>query len=231
MAEQQVKVSTEQDASAVKKEHDPKRIAEEGYNRIADTYLEWTNRIPSPRLSYLEKLIPLLPATPATKVLELGCGAGVPSTQLLAQHFSVVGNDISASQIALARTHLPASVELIHGDMAGLSFAPDSLDAVVGFYSVFHLAREEQRVMFGKIGEWVREGGYLLVNLSGEEFESMIMEGWLGADMFWSSWDGETYRRLVEDAGFEVLEAEIKTDMENGDDGVKFLWIFARKIN
>ncbi|KAJ7696771.1 hypothetical protein B0H17DRAFT_1053002, partial [Mycena rosella] len=39
---------------------------------------------------------------------ELGCGAGVPCTQVLVEHgLNVTGNDISAAQIALAREHVP----------------------------------------------------------------------------------------------------------------------------
>jgi len=73
---------------------DVKRLVEAGYDKIAPAYLEWATKTPTTRIEEIQKLIALLPASRATKVLELGCGAGVPATQLLAKHFTVTGNDM-----------------------------------------------------------------------------------------------------------------------------------------
>ena len=107
-----------------------------------------------------------------------------------------------------------------------LEFQPGSMDAVVALYSVIHLPREEQKVIIGRIGEWVKDGGYLVINLGGDENPGTFENGWLGGDdMFWSAFDGKTCRELVEGAGFDLLEAEIKQDLKDAP----FLWIFARK--
>ncbi|HEX6404379.1 MAG TPA: SpoIIE family protein phosphatase [Pseudonocardiaceae bacterium] len=53
-----------------------------------------------------------LPSCPT--VLDLGCGAGVPCTALLAEHGDVVGVDISTSQIELARKN-PSSQRRSNG--------------------------------------------------------------------------------------------------------------------
>jgi len=45
---------------------------------------------------------------PRARVLDLGCGAGVPATKLLTErNFDVLGVDISAVQIARARQLVP----------------------------------------------------------------------------------------------------------------------------
>ncbi len=81
-------------------EKDPKEIVLRGYDQIASRYLEWS--VPSPaRMGYLQALIDRLPKE--ANVLELGCGAGVPCTQILLQHARVVAVDCSAAQIALAK--------------------------------------------------------------------------------------------------------------------------------
>ena len=80
---------------------DLKRVVEEGYNKIAPAYLKFALETPTSRVEAIQKLISLLPNTKDTKVLEVGCGAGVPATQLLAQHFTVTGNDMSE----LLQTH------------------------------------------------------------------------------------------------------------------------------
>ena len=55
----------------------------DGYDRIADRYLEWSALRPSAaRLAYLDRAYELIP--PGAEVLELGCGAGIPMTASLA---------------------------------------------------------------------------------------------------------------------------------------------------
>lgn len=67
------------------------------------------------RMGYIADLLKKLSA--GADVLELGCGAGVPVTQVLIEHgLNVTGNDISAAQIALAREHVPKAT-LIQGDI------------------------------------------------------------------------------------------------------------------
>ncbi|KAJ7818339.1 S-adenosyl-L-methionine-dependent methyltransferase, partial [Mycena olivaceomarginata] len=141
----------------------PKSHVEQGYDLVADKYLAWSGPRPTTtRMGYIADLVKKLPA--GADILELGCGAGVPATQVLIAHekgFNVTGNDISAAQIALARVHVPKAT-LIQGDMLALDFAPASFDAVLGFYSIFHLPKEEQALMIEKIRGWLKPGGWLL---------------------------------------------------------------------
>lgn len=110
--------------------------------------------------------------------------------------------------------------------MMSLEFEAASLDAVVGLYSVIHLPRPEQKVIISRIGEWVKPGGYLLINLGGDDNPGSYEDGWLGGDrMFWSAFDKKTCKELVEAAGFELLEANIKQDLKDAP----FLWILAKK--
>ncbi len=164
---------------------DPKRLVEKGYDQIAPRYLEWG--LPSPaRVGYLQKVLELLPEE--GQVLELGCGAGVPCTQLLAERAHVTGVDISAAQIALARRHVPTAT-LVQADMMSLTFAAHSFDAVVAFYSVIHLPRAEQPVLLERVAEWLRPGGYLLLNLGTHDNPGSIEPDWLGVEMYWSGFD------------------------------------------
>src|SRR5260370_3337633 len=71
----------------------PKQLVERGYDCIAQRYLVWSKHSPA-RMSYLQKVLERL--SEQSQVLELGCGAGVPCTQALAQYAHVTGVDISA---------------------------------------------------------------------------------------------------------------------------------------
>lgn len=91
------------------------------YDNIAPVYLEWTQPTYALRLSYVKRLLAHFPDTKTetekesqgggakTKILELGCGAGVPCTQYLASNDSleVTANDISSAQISMAKERLP----------------------------------------------------------------------------------------------------------------------------
>ncbi|PKS10934.1 hypothetical protein jhhlp_002692 [Lomentospora prolificans] len=163
------------------------------YDAIAETYNKWTTQHSDVRVRYLSKLFDLLPADSPRplRILELGCGAGEPSTKLLASrpNVQVVGNDISSAQVAMARVNAQtwelgegSSVEFIEGDMADLTvldFEKGSLDGVVALYSLIHLPREEQTVMLGRINRWLKPGGLLMGNFSEGEAEGIVMEEWL----------------------------------------------------
>ncbi len=205
---------------------DPKYLVEKGYDHIAPRYLEWSTPSPA-RMSYLQTLLERLPAQ--AQVLELGCGAGVPCTQLLAQHVRVTGIDISAAQIALAKQHVP-NATLFQADMMALVFSSATFDAIVAFYSIIHLPRTEQPVLIKRLTEWLRPGGYLLVNLGVANDPGSVDPNWLGAAMYWSSYDVQTNREMIHRAGLTLIEAEILHDDEDGE-LVPFLWILAKKEN
>ena len=57
---------------------------------------------------------------PAARILDVGCGSGVPVGRcLVALGHSVVGIDISLEQLVLARNHI-ASMKAVEGEMSTL---------------------------------------------------------------------------------------------------------------
>jgi ubiquinone/menaquinone biosynthesis C-methylase UbiE len=210
------------------------------YDDVADTYLSWTEPSHETRLFYLDAMLRSLDAANEThnlSILELGCGAGIPCTQLLASHknISVTANDISDAQIALAKERLPQSVHLIPGDMMELEFDQEKFDAVLAMYSIFHLPRDEQTVILRRIFDWLKPGGHLLSNFPESEFESASNNSWLGGTkgaMHWSGWGRDETRRLLENIGFvvEIDEVAVNLEVDNGiSRNVPFQWILAKK--
>ncbi|GAP82874.2 putative methyltransferase protein [Rosellinia necatrix] len=185
--------------------------------------------------------------------LELGCGCGQPVSARLLSHGGgrgvarLVANDLSSTQLALARANLIPTpdddeegegegdgvarrLELVRGDMMGaLAFADASFDLAVAFYSIVHLPRAEQEVLFGRLARWLRPGGYLVANFAEAEFESAVVDRWLGDDggwMYWSAWGGEKTVEKLGQAGFEVVSADTVED--EGD--ATFVWVIARRL-
>lgn len=165
-----------------------------------------------------------LPA--GARVLDLGCGAGIPSTQELARRFDVVGVDISGAQLERARTNVPEA-EFILADFADLQFPDRSFDGVVGLYAVSHVPREQHAQLFADVFNWLTPGGLFLVTLGAADSPDWTGD-WLGEPMFFSSHDADTNRRLVREAGFGLLLDEIAVTHEPEGD-VSFLWLIGQK--
>ena len=63
--------------------------------------------------------------------------------------------------------------------------------------------------------------GWLAAHTKGDE-------DWLGAPMYWSTYDSETNQRLVQEVGLQLIHAQIETVVEFGET-TRFLWIVAQK--
>jgi len=204
---------------------DPKLVVGRGYDQIGERYLAWSALRPSPaRLQALRWADERIP--PGAHVLELGCGAGIPMTATIATGRHVTGVDISPGQIERARANVPTA-EFVVADMATLDWPEGSFDAVVAFYSLTHLPREELRPLLGRIGSWIRPGGLFVASFGVEDDPGGIERDWLGVEMFFSHFSARTNRRLVVEAGFEIEIADVLVEPEDRFDA-RFLWIVAR---
>lgn len=215
---------------------DLKQRLKNTYDEIAPKYNAWTNKHTAQRLDYLNNLLLRLPTD--ARVLELGCGGGVPVGQSILAHspsIHLIANDLSNTQIALARESLSAEaasgrVTFLEGDMTTLDISEHSLDAVVAIYSLIHLPRGEQVALLGTIArKWLKPGGYLLANFSDEDTgeKGVVFEGWMGPNgwTFYSGLGVEATRRAAEDVGFDVLLGEVAEDVVKA----KFFWMIAKK--
>jgi 2-polyprenyl-3-methyl-5-hydroxy-6-metoxy-1,4-benzoquinol methylase len=151
----------------------------------------------------------------------------MPAAYMLAQRFQVTGVDLSARQIELARQYVPEA-HFLQADMTTLDLPPESYDGVLSLYAVFHVPREQQPQLFRDIAGWLRPGGLLIATMSTGASASSVEENFMGAPMYWSTYDAETNVRMVQEAGLEIVRAEIETVVEFGET-VRFLWIVARK--
>ena len=204
---------------------DPKRLVARGYDSIALRYAAWHVE-GNPAMRFVRDLDRRLRA-PAD-VLELGCGRGVPVTRELAKRHRVTGVDISAAQIELARHHVPEA-SFIHADYTELEIAPRSFDAVVAILTLTHVPREEHPELLARICNWLRDGAYLLATFGAADDPGTFERDWLGAPMFFSSFDADTNRGLLRDAGLRLEVDELVQQHEDEHGLVTFLWVLARK--
>jgi SAM-dependent methyltransferase len=204
---------------------DPKALVARGYDQIALRYAAWKVE-GNPAMRFARDLDARLPD--GADVLELGCGRGVPVARELAKRHRLTGVDISAAQIELARHHVPEA-SFIHADYTELDVAASSFDAAVAILTLTHIPREEHADLLGRIACWLRDRGFLLCSLGAADLPGAVEQNWLGAPMFFSHYDAETNRRLVTDAGFELILDEIVPMHEEGHGEAQFLWVLAQK--
>ena len=202
---------------------DAKRLVAAGYDQIADDYLAGKAPLGAATEALLRGLTAGL--RPEARVLDLGCGAGVPVTRWLASRHRVVGVDFSARQLALARELVPGAA-LVRADMGALAFAPGSFDAVVSCYAIIHLPREEHPALLASIARWLKQGGRFLATWPLTDWEGRE-ENWLdwGAPMWWSHHDEATNLRLLREAGFAIERSEVREGAE------RWLWALCRMTN
>ena len=148
------------------------------------------------------------------RVLDLGCGCGLPATrQLVEAGFKVVGVDYSHVQVERAHELVPGAT-FVQADMVTFSAEPASFDAIVSFYALIHVPLEDQKLLLPRIREWLRTDGLFLATFGNRRWTGT--EEYLGAPMFWDHADGETYLGWLRDSGFTPVW---KRFIPEGDSG------------
>jgi len=204
----------------------PEKIVALGYDEMASDYGSWALRHERhDRDKYTKLLIERLPD--GSKLLELGCGPGDPTTKTLARHYKVTANDISESCLELARKNAPGA-EFILSDMTALDFPANSFDAVVAYYAFHHIPRDRYEGLIKRISTWLRPGGLFMAAMYPYDVKDLVTEDWHGATMYWSSFDEDKTLSLVRNAGLQIVEQSKESAIEDGKE-TTFLWLIAQK--
>jgi cyclopropane fatty-acyl-phospholipid synthase-like methyltransferase len=199
-------------------------IIRKGYNQLASAFDNWAEEVRTEeRRKYLTKIDQSFAS--GSRILDIGCGNGLLNTRHFANRFDVIGLDVSERQINEAKSNLP-NVRFICADVREYEFEPSSLDGIVSFYCFNHIPRTSYELLFNKFHHWLRIDGLLIASFGVGDTKEWIGE-WLGATMFFSSYNQRETLSLIEQNGFKIEEETVETALENGTE-VSFLWIIAR---
>lgn len=177
-----------------------KAVVQKGYDSCAKDYDQARKTETSLELDLITPRL-----EQGAKVLDIGCGAGVPITKTLAERSSVTGVDISSEMVRRARINVPEA-SFIHGDIMTMKFPPEEFNAVCSFYAVFHLPREEHPELFKRIHEWLKPGGYLLATVAVFNEAPYTEDDFFGVTMYWSNYSLDEYEEILTETGFRLLE-------------------------
>jgi cyclopropane fatty-acyl-phospholipid synthase-like methyltransferase len=198
-------------------------IVKNGYNQIADHYLS-ERTTDSADVGLLADFTELL--APGAKVLDAGCGAGIPITRLLAERFDVIGVDFSAAQIELARQHVP-NAKFFCEDLTDLHFPEDFVDGICSYYAIIHIRREGHRALLEKFHRMLNTGGVALLCLGAKHLIDDIDENFLGTRMYWSHYDSATYLKMLKKIGFSIIWSKHVKDATC--EGAEYIFVLAQK--
>lgn len=202
---------------------DHKKTVREGYNAIADRYLAERTR-DSADVHLLEDLMERLPA--GAEVLDAGCGAGIPISQMLSERFHVTGVDFSEAQVELARKNVP-NAKFLCEDMTKLNFPENTFEGIVSYYAIIHIPREEHQPLLANFHRMLKPGGFALLCLGAEHLIDDLDENYLGTRMYWSHFDSETYLRMLKECGFSIVWSRIV--MDETCEGAGHLFVLVQK--
>lgn len=202
-----------------KRDFNPYQVVKAGYEVAADPYHAQRDRWHN--IDLLDQFTKLLPGREG-KVLDVGCGAGVPVAEYFAQAgYEVVGVDISESMIRLARANVPKAT-FACANMVTYDFPPNEYIGLTCCYALIHVPQEEHQKVVNKFARTLKPGGALLLSVGRGAWEGR--EEFHGAQMFWSHPSPELSQEAVVGAGFQIIMAKpILIGQE------EHFWILARK--
>lgn len=151
--------------------------------------------------------------TPPARVLDLGCGTGLPTArQLLDAGISVVGVDESAVMLELAERQAPGG-HYSQRDMRDIADLGE-FDAAVAYFSLIMLSREEIPPLLRKVRERLRGPKLLQIAMVLGDFDALPIV-FLGEPVAATAYPPEELSQVVERAGFEILNLnEVEAEAE-----------------
>ncbi|MGI5379681.1 class I SAM-dependent DNA methyltransferase [Streptomyces sp. CA-251387] len=178
----------------------------EAFDAIGDRYDEAFPHKEG-QVASAEWLIRSLPA--GARVLDLGCGTGIPTALQLAEAgLRVVGVDLSDGMVALARKNVPAG-EFHRADIADLRPGGrrdlGRFDAVAAFFSLLMLPRAEIPLALRTVHHLLAPGGLFALAMVEADVDDFSIP-FIGNTIRVSGYLRDELREVVEAAGFEIVE-------------------------
>ncbi|MQA84533.1 MAG: methyltransferase domain-containing protein [Streptosporangiales bacterium] len=177
----------------------------EAFNRIGERYDE---AFPHKEGQLAAGLWLLERLRPGAKVLDLGCGTGLPTArQLVDGGCEVTGIDISPVMLELARHNVPEA-RFQEFDLAGVDAGFGRFDALVAFFSLLMLPRAEIVETLPRIGEVLPPGGWFLLSMVEADVDDVSIP-FLGTPVRVTGYLRDPLRANVEAAGFTVVDHSV----------------------
>ena len=141
---------------------------------------------------------------PGARVLDAGCGTGVPAAQQLTRAGArVTGIDISPVMLDLARRNVPEAT-FIQLDIMDITPALGEFDAAVAFFSLLMLPRAAIPGALARLREVLVPGGWFTLGMVEADIDDVPIR-FLGVPVRVTGYIRDDLRDVVATAGFSVI--------------------------
>ena len=168
-----------------------------GYEQLAETFIRTRDRrIGAVTVREWSKTLP-----PASSILDLGCGHGLPISQVLINDgFAVYGVDASAKLITAFRERFPKA----HTECSAVEdsqFFRRTFDGVVAWGLMFLLPADVQKIVIGKVARALNPAGkFLFISPQEPLTWSDALTGRTSISL-----GGEVYQQILRAAGLILV--------------------------
>jgi SAM-dependent methyltransferase len=162
-------------------------------------------------------------------VVDVGCGPGQVAYYLHTRGVPISGLDLSPEMVAHARRLAP-QITFRQGSLVALDAADATLGGIVAFYSIIHVAPDDQPRAMREFNRALRPGGLLMLAFHlGREI--IHLDEWWDqpVDLDFHFYDRATITGLLEETGFTVeawIERQPYASFEHPSQRA---YLFARK--
>ena len=141
------------------------------------------------------------------RVIDVGCGNGIPLTRtLLDAGHQVVGLDSSAEMLARFRRSCPEAPS-VRGIAERCPFADGVFDAAVAWGVLFHLRQNDQRIAIADIARVLKSGAPFLFTAGDVDGSSDDFVGTMnGVEFHYYSFTVEGYRQVLAERGLTLID-------------------------
>lgn len=139
------------------------------------------------------------------RILDAGCGTGVPTAKLLVEAgCQVLGIDISREMLRIARRRVPRA-EFQRMDIANLNLGDRRFHAITAFFSLLMLRKEQFVSSLAQLVAHLEPRGYVMLSMVEDDADYAPIE-FLGTPLHFTGYPRAVLEGLLSDAGLEVVE-------------------------
>jgi ubiquinone/menaquinone biosynthesis C-methylase UbiE len=163
------------------------------------------------RQTGVKEALALVGALPAgARVLDLGCGNGVPLTSaVVAAGRRAIGVDSSPEMLARFVVNC-AGTPALRAVAQCLPLRGGSFDAVIAWGVLFHLPQADQRRVVAEVSRVLcSNGGFLFTSGDVDDDSGTHVTPMNSVDFHYYSYSVEGYRRILDERGMDLLNVTV----------------------
>ncbi|WP_017054440.1 class I SAM-dependent methyltransferase [Vibrio genomosp. F6] len=185
------------------------------YDLISQQWAEIRKELPTPDKVLFNEFIHCLPLN--ARLLDLGCGTGVPIDQLMLKHgYQVLGVDCSEKLLEVARDLLPEA-HFVQAELETYDIE-SSYQGIIMWDCLFHIPREHHEPILSKVYRALEMGGVAIISSGGSEQNIPAFTGTMfDVEFYYDAYPVDDLVNLCKKIGFSIL----KQKLVNKPDGIR----------